>query len=280
MIWAKMERLDRKVVYVVLLMCLAVPLLKPMGIPLSIDKRTSDFFHVIEGLAPDARVLVSFDYETGGSGDVHPQVRPVVEHLLRKGIKPIMASFRAPGPMFCEDILKPLEAQGYEYGVDFVNLGFLVGDETAVRNFASDPLAPFATDFRGKSTKDMPVLEGIQAITDFDLIVEFTASNSFMYFIRHIYEPHKVPIVLGSVAVMVPEAMPYLESNQLAGILSGMRAAAEYELLMEAPGSAVAKMDAQSLGHLAIILFIVLGNVAYRINKNVRTGSTVSNPNE
>jgi hypothetical protein len=36
---------------------------------------------------------------------------------------------------------------------------------------------------------------------------------------------------------------------------------------MNEPGSAVAKMDGQSLGHMAIILFIIVGNVAYFLGK-------------
>ena len=54
------------------------------------------------------------------------------------------------------------------------------------------------------------------------------------------------------------------------GLLVGMRSGAEYELKIQEPGLAVAAMDAQSLGHLLFITFIILGNVAYIIEKRSR----------
>jgi hypothetical protein len=39
-------------------------------------------------------------------------------------------------------------------------------------------------------------------------------------------------------------------------------------LLVDRPGRATAGMDAQSLAHVVILVFIVLGNVAYLTRKN------------
>ena len=76
-----------------------------------------------------------------------------------------------------------------------------------------------------------------------------------------------VPVVLGVTAVMTPNIMPYLQSRQIKGLLGGLRPAAEYELLLEAPGNAVAMMDAQSAAHITILGFIILGNIAYFVTK-------------
>ena len=61
--------------------------------------------------------------------------------------------------------------------------------------------------------------------------------------------------------------MPFVQAGQVKGMLQGLRGAAEYELLSGSPGVASAGMDAQSLGHLLIIGFIVVGNVAYIMSK-------------
>jgi hypothetical protein len=42
-----------------------------------------------------------------------------------------------------------------------------------------------------------------------------------------------------------------------------MKGSADYELLVGVPGTATRGMDAQSFGHLLIIAFIALGNVAF-----------------
>jgi hypothetical protein len=61
--------------------------------------------------------------------------------------------------------------------------------------------------------------------------------------------------------------MPYVDSGQVAAILGGLRGAAEYEVISGLPGPSVAKMDAQSLGHVLVIGFIVVGNIAFFLDK-------------
>jgi uncharacterized membrane protein len=82
-----------------------------------------------------------------------------------------------------------------------------------------------------------------------------------------------VPIVGAVITVSAPQAEPYLASGQLAGLLAGLRSAAEYELLMKSPGSAAAAMDAQSTGHVLLILFIIMGNLSYFVMKNKKGGA-------
>ena len=50
-------------------------------------------------------------------------------------------------------------------------------------------------------------------------------------------------------------------------VLAGMPGAAEYESLIGQKGSATSGMDAQSVAHLVIVLFIVLGNISYFIDR-------------
>ena len=50
-------------------------------------------------------------------------------------------------------------------------------------------------------------------------------------------------------------------------MLAGMPGAAEYEKLIGTPGIAIQGMAAQSFAHLVIVLFIVLGNLAYFITE-------------
>ena len=57
--------------------------------------------------------------------------------------------------------------------------------------------------------------------------------------------------------------MASLQSGVYTGLVPGGRGGAEYELLINKPSAGVGAMDAQSTGHLAIILFIVLGNIGF-----------------
>lgn len=82
--------------------------------------------------------------------------------------------------------------------------------------------------------------------------------------IRQVQTRYKVPLACGVVAVMGPQNEPYLQSRQLVGLLGGgLKSAAEYEVAVKMQGAATAAMDAQSLGHMAIVLFVILGNILY-----------------
>ena len=71
----------------------------------------------------------------------------------------------------------------------------------------------------------------------------------------------------GVTSIQVNEVMPYVQSGQMVGVLAGMPGAAEYESLIGQKGSATSGMDAQSVAHLVIVLFIVLGNISYVIDR-------------
>jgi hypothetical protein len=67
----------------------------------------------------------------------------------------------------------------------------------------------------------------------------------------------------GITAVMAPKFYAYVRSGQLVGLLGGMKGAAEYEELVGAKGMATSGMGAQSMVHVMIIIFVLLGNIAY-----------------
>lgn len=70
-------------------------------------------------------------------------------------------------------------------------------------------------------------------------------------------------IYVGSVAVEVPGQMNLLRAGQIKGLIPGLPGGAQYEILLQRPGRAVKLMDAQSMGHLWIIVLVILGNIAY-----------------
>ena len=75
--------------------------------------------------------------------------------------------------------------------------------------------------------------------------------------------------------IQVTDVIPYVENNQILGILAGMPGAAQYEKLVEnelnsmgiysTSGKASSMMSAQSIAHIVIVLFIILGNISYFI---------------
>jgi len=265
---SKLQRIDSRIVYLLMFLALSIPLIMPLGIPLSISPMTRSIYDIIEDLDPATDVvLLSFGYSPAAAADIHPQAVVVIDHLTKRGIKWVGVSFWADGPMMAEMITKDLEARGGRYGVDFANLGFKAGGEAAIAAFARDARV-ITTDFTGRSIDDLPVMQGINDVLDFGYVIEFAAGDpGFNAWIRQAVDPMGLQMAAGVVTVSVPAAVPFFHSGQLQGLLQGLRGAAEYELLLEAPGRAVAKMDAQSAGHLVVVAFILIGNVAYLVSR-------------
>ena len=261
----KLQSIDSRVIYAVVLVALIVPMLFPIGIPLSIAQNTSSIYDIVQALGPDARVVLSLDYEPASSPDVHPQTVAVTQHLLQRGVKIIYVSFWEAGPLFAEGLISNYTDQyNLEYGVDIINLGFIAGRETAIRAFGDDVLNSAPVDFRNNPTASMPIMAGIVDAKDIDLFITFSGgSPGVLEWIRQVKDVHNIQLAAGAVTVSVPGFIPFVQSGQLVGLLAGLRGAAEYEVLSGNPGSAASKMDGQSLGHLAIIVFILVGNIAY-----------------
>lgn len=266
----RLQDIDHRIIYFLLFIVTLVPLIRPIGIPLQVNSPTRAVYDIIEALDPATDiVLLSFDYSPGAGIDIHSLPTVVVEHLTMRGIKWVGVSFNETGPMMCNRIINGLEARdlGLEYGVDFVNLGYMAGEEAAIRKFALDSRS-FTTDTRGNRTTDLPIMQGITNIYDFAFVHGFANSDLGIFgWLRQVVDTMGINFAVGVVTVSVPGTTPFYSSGQLKGLLGGLRGAAEYETLIEKPGLAVSMMDAQSVGHMLIIGFIFVGNLAYFLGK-------------
>lgn len=261
-IMEKLGRIDSRIIYTLLIIVLIWPLANPLGLPVSVGDYTRKTFAAIDALEDGNVVLFWAGYSASGAGDVQPQAVAIARHLMQKNVKIIFLSDVVEGPMIVENVLTNIpEIQSKVYGQDWVNLGYLAGGETGISAAAKGLKEAYPLDFRQNPSESLPLLENINTAGDVDMTVFFTTQNSDMY-VRQVY-PYGKPLIGGLINTIVPQAEPYVNSGQLAGILAGLRGGAEYELLMKQPALGLAAMDAQSIGHLLFIFFIALANLAH-----------------
>ncbi len=84
---------------------------------------------------------------------------------------------------------------------------------------------------------------------------------------QYVAEPLKIPLTGGASLTMYSGLQHYIRSGRAKGYLGGLRGAAEYEQLVKAPGKGLAGMDSQSLGHMTVIIFLILGNLGYFLSR-------------
>ncbi len=256
-----------RLLYVALLIVVLVPFLVPgdwSGSTIPLTPSTAAFFQSIAALRPGSPVLVAFDYDPSTQGEMDPQARAVLSHLMQRGARIAAVSLLPAGPAQAQlAFAGTATAQGYRYGDDYINLGYLAGDEAALATLGQGITDAFPQDFGERlPTNGRPVLQGIRGVRDFALVVVLGSDErTVLAWLTQVQARFGVRMAAGVSAASAAQMQPYLQSGQLAGLLTGLPGAAEYELLMNRPGPAVRMLDAQSLAHAVIVVFVLLGNV-------------------
>jgi len=267
---ASLQRLDRRWIFLAVGLLVIVPLLFNFHIaPVQPSNRSRGFYDAIEKMPEGSVVLLSGDYDPGTAAENYPMHLAAARQLMRRNMKIIALALYPAGPPLTDQVLR---IAGEEYhkqqGVDYVNLGYKVGNELVMSQMGQSIPNTFPVDNRGVSVKLIPVMKGIQNFQQIRLIVNVSAGYpGTKEWVQQVVSRYHVPMVAGVTAVSAPEYYPYLQAGQLHGLLGGMAGAAEYEVLVGAPGLATRGMDAQSLAHVFIAFMIVLGNLAFAGSK-------------
>ncbi len=266
-----MEKLDRRWIFAILMLVFVATIVRPVGLALDIGQTTTDTFNVLDSLPAGSLVWFAADYEPAGSAEVEPAARAFVRHAMKKDLKVAAASMWPEGGMMFDRLVKILEAEFPDktYGTDYVNLGYRPGGQVFLQQLTEDLQgAVVGVDHYGNNLSGLPMMNGIKTIKDFAVVVGIAEGDpGYREYIKVVTDPLKIPYVVSLVAVSVSEAMPMMNSGQIKGMLMGLRGAAEYEKISNCPGTAMTGMDAQSFINVAILVFIVLGNVGYLIRK-------------
>lgn len=258
-----MQKIDRRWIYVAIMLTVAIPLVKPFGLPIGIRPWARQVHQKIETLKPGDKVVIAVDYGPSMMADIHPQLVAVWTQLMKKNVKIVGVSFLVEGAPFLTGFCRQWEANGKTYGTDFVDLGFIPGGEAAISSFAANPAGTIPKDTRGNATATLAIMGDVRTMKDVKMFLGFSSALPGPKEYIHQLQQYNVPIIAGEVTVSSTEFEPYVQSGQLAGLLPGLRGAAEYEALTGNIGVAASGMDAQSTGHLALIAFVLLCNLGY-----------------
>ena len=266
----KIGDMDRRWIFIIIALVVLLPLFFPIGLPIRPTDSTQTAYDAMDNLDPGSKVLFSCEYGPSTKPEVHPMVYAVLRHLFKNGHKVYITCLWPDGQFMAEEAIEEIAEQEFNltYGKDYVLLGFRPGNEAVVKGIVSNIRKLYSTDARGTLTDKIPMMEGINQLADFVFI--FTASAGYpgtVEWVQYGADPTGVPMSTGVTSIQVNEVMPYVQSGQVKGILAGMPGAAEYEKLVGVPGIGTSGMDAQSIAHLVIVLFIIFGNVTFFIER-------------
>ena len=258
--------INRRWIYIIVGLSVMIPLISPINIPIQTSSHSQTVYDALNSLERGSKILLSFEYGPSTKPEIHPMSIGILRLLIAKEHKIYGMALWPDGLFMSQEAFKQVAENEFNliYGKDYVNLGFKPGNEAVVKGVASNIRKLFPVDTKGNKIDELEMMNGIQNIKDFDFVFSLSAgfpgSKEWLQFAT---DPNGIPLSTGCTSIQVTEVLPYVESGQVKGILAGMPGAAEFEKLINIPGTATGLMAAQSFAHVVIILFIIIGNITY-----------------
>ena len=260
------EKMDRRIIFVFIALAVIIPFFIPLNLDFSVTPPVQKFYDSIESIPCGSKVLLSTDYDPGSMPELYPMHLAVLKQLFSRDLKIICSQLWATGSPLAEKAFGEIAVGefGKEYGVDYVNLGFKEGREVVMVSMGTDIPKTFPRDYHGTKVEDLPIMKGVKNFNDVAMIINISGGvPGTKEWVLQVQSRFHVKLISGCTAVSAPEFYPYLQSGQLSGLLGGMKGAAEYEKLVKRVGLATKGMDSQSISHIIIFIFILIGNIAY-----------------
>ena len=286
-LFIRLGEIDRRYIFFLISLSVLIPLIKPdwINIPIKTTNNTEIVFNEINKLNNDDKVLVSFAYGASTKPEIHPMSIALLNHLFAKGIKVYIVALWPEGVMMAADAMNEIVSSNLFNivdGIDYVNLGYKQGGPVVIKGIATDLRSLYKQDINLKTFEKIPMMDHVYSVKDFDFVFDLSAGfPGNAEWVQYACDEYKIPLSSGCTSIMVTDAIPYVESGQLRGILAGMPGAAEYEKLVNdylknldknefinksakiIPGKATSRMSAQSITHVLMVIFILLGNISY-----------------
>lgn len=274
----KGKEVDRRVIFLFIFVAVTGPILVKVTFKFKPTPIVSALYDKIESLPEGSTILLSYDFDPAMAPEVQPMADALTRHCFAKNHKIVYMCLFATGQgqleRTFENVIRP-EFPDKADGFDFVNLGYKAGNEGVLNVIVTDFKKMFPTDVNSVPYDSIHVLKNIKSCKNIDFIVSIGGGRpGVKEWVLFVGDPANIPMAGGVAAVVAPQLYPYYP-NQLLGILGGVKGAAEYEnhlkdnyprfANMNSP--AIEMMGPQTLAHMVIMAFIIIGNLLFFLQK-------------
>ncbi|MBC8525941.1 MAG: hypothetical protein ISS28_01795 [Candidatus Cloacimonetes bacterium] len=298
------QKLDRRYIYIVVALAVIIPLIFPLGLKTYLTTPVEDLYKHIDEIAgrDDMAILIDFAQSPSTMPELYPMDIAILRHCFQRRIKVFTIAYFPQGAAIVEMALAEVKEDFPEIkqDVDYCNFGYKSGYMflPIVLGMGDDIAKAVETNSEGNMLENLPIMEKIKNYDNIQVIIEITGSTPGISYITYARGRFGVDVAVGVTAVSAADVYPYLQTGQLIGSLGGLKGAAEYEELVQTFAmqnldyskknasdvdwrekqyslssvpykykKARVGMDTQAVVHVLIILFIVIGNIGYFIEK-------------
>lgn len=274
MVWYdRIQRIDRRIMYILLLAVIVVPLIWPLNLPTIVSPAAKGDFDAVERMPDNKFAIVCIQWDAGSLAESQPQTDALIRHLFMSNKKFAILSFWPQGAQLTDQIATRYAREYHkEYGKDWVNWGYRPwqGMILTIQGIGRNIPKTIGKDKNGTPLKDIPMMKNVKDIKDVGLVAEITSRNTMAIWISYIHGQYRTPLWYATTAVGAPEGFNWLDSGQIEGMLVGMKGAAEYEHMLGKPDFATKASGALSTAQSLIVLLIIIGNIGYITSRRAR----------
>jgi hypothetical protein len=268
------NRLWRWIISIILIAVISLPLVSKTPLVPASELKPPEMinaFTLIGSLTPNSAVLVVFDYSPALSGELEAAAAPLMDHLLFQGPRLTLISTSPTGPALAERFLhdtniSPLVAgHNYQSGQQYVDLGYLAGGPSGIQLFAQSPSTAAPYTFDGQYAWQAPPLQEVQKLSDFAAILVLTdsADTGRAWVEQTSTSIGNTPMLMVISAQAEPMLLPYYDSGQIKGLVTGLAGGEDYAQTFLRPDGLMEPVqqywNSFSTGILAAVILIVLG---------------------
>ncbi|MCU0612157.1 MAG: hypothetical protein MUE60_10260 [Candidatus Eisenbacteria bacterium] len=261
---ASLTRIDRRILYLLVALAIVIPLLAASGTRVTPAAESEGFFRAVQRVSEGQTVLLAADYNGATAFELEPMVTTLVQEVFSRGARLVLVCLDPQGIGLVEAKVQMLaDAAGKTYGTDWVFLGYRPSAPGVIMSLASAPYTVFPRDHRGTSLRALPLAAGLSGHSDYQLVAVVASGPAAQDWVIYGHARYRAPIVIGLGGGLGPTFQGFLDTHAIAGLIAGLRGAAEYEQLTGRPGEALRALSAQAMAHLLLIALIILGNAAF-----------------
>lgn len=274
-IFEKLQDIPRGLIFGLVIIAMAYPILNPIGLPITVGQTSKDAFNAVDETEDGSFVVFHVQYGAGGKPTLQPAAIAVSHHLFQKDVKVIYFVDNPVDLANTYEIFDKLDPAKYGkvYGEDYVVLSLTGPFLTQAAIVLGNLIETVPKDSEENNLVDLPMFEGYTETEDIGLVFQLTTSGDVSEgWVYQAVSRYNIRLVGGWLSMMTSSMIPYYQAEQILGFIDGSKGAADYEVLAQHPGDAVMITDILSLTQLIYLALIVVGNIGYFGAKSLGEG--------
>lgn len=258
---------ERWLLYLLVALAVFLPLIFPFdkwkNLP---TEEVKGVYDTIEGLQPGDTIMIAVDFDPSSEPELYPMLLAVLDHAFSKNLYVLGVNLFNPAGigLGTRAFTEIGDRYGKVNGTDYCFLGYKPNMLAVLGAMNAGITDVFTVDAYQHPTASLPIIRRTPKLRGgIKYLVDLAAGETVRPWVAFGSTPGGYPMGAGVTAVSFADYFSLYQSNQINGLMGGLKAAAEYEELIGRKGAASAGMNSQSIVHVLLVLFIIAGNVVF-----------------